>query len=386
MSSVYVADIGLTKVGDHWNRSISELAFDAAKTILHNSSVGTEAIIVANAYSELTSSQAALGPLISDALELEGAEAFKVESAGASGGAAIHVAYNLIKSGQVKSALVVGVEKMRDLDPTRLVLAQGLSEHADISQFFGISFASMNALLARLYMKHFGVDREKLSSFPVLAHKNSSTVEHAQFKRKFSVEEVSRSEVISDPLRVLDCAPVGDGAACALLTCGDDLSENARGVEIVASETSSSKVNFFEREDAFHLAASDAATKKALRSAHLTMDGLDFFEIHDTYSATTALIVESIGLAKRGHSCMDAAAGKFDLAGKHPISTFGGMKARGYPVGGAGIYQLCEAYLQLTKKAGANQVKDASNGYIHSMSGMDGSAYVHILSSHAGAV
>jgi acetyl-CoA acetyltransferase len=107
---------------------------------------------------------------------------------------------------------------------------------------------------------------------------------------------------------------------------------------------------------------------------------MDLFEIHDTYSILAALIAESIGLSKPGEACDDAAAGKFDLKGKHPISTFGGMKARGYPVGAAGIYQICEAYMQLTGQAGSNQVENPKNCFIHSMSGIDGSSLVHVLS------
>lgn len=383
MPRVHVTRIGFTKVSDHWNRSLGELAFDAASRALTNGISKPDALIVANAYSELTSSQAALGPQIADALDIESSESLRVESAGASGAAAIHVAFNMIKSGEVKTVLVVGVEKMRDLDPSKLVLAQGLSEHSEIAQFFGISFASMNALLARLYMQKYNIDRDKLSSFPVLSHRNSSSAAHAQFKRKFSAEEVSRSEVVSDPLRVLDCAPVGDGAACTLLSSGDELSQNElnSSIEIVSSESTSNRVNFFEREDPLFFKSTEAAARKALKKAQLTLDAINFFEIHDTYSVTTALIVEALGLSKRGHACIDASLGKFDLGGKHPISTFGGMKARGYPVGAASIYQLCESHIQLTGGAGPNQVKGAKHALNHSMSGIDGSSFVHVLAA-----
>ena len=239
----------------------------------------------------------------------------------------------------------------------------------------------MNALVARMYMKHFNVDREKLSAFPVIAHRNSSTSEHAQFKKKFTAEEISRSEIVSDPLRVLDCAPVGDGAASALLVGGKWLSKEQRrqSVKILASESSSGRVNVFEREDPLQFASTEAATKKALQTSACTLDSISFFEIHDSYSISAALSAEAIGLSKRGESCKDAALGKFDLGAKHPCSTFGGMKARGYPIGAAGVYQLCEAFLQLTEKAGPNQVPHASRGLLQTVSGIDSSAYVQIV-------
>lgn len=374
----HIADVGFSKVGDHWSMSMSELAFSACKTIL-NKKIKPDALIVSNALSEL-SSQSNVGPLIADSLGLEGVETFKIESSGASGAAAVHVANALISSGQIDSALVIGVEKMRDLDPGKLVLAQGMSENAEYSQFFGISFAGLNALLARMYMEEFDVSRDELSAFPVIAHKNSATAGHAQFKRKFSLEEVSRSELVADPLRTLDCAPVGDGAA-ALLLVNDKHEVSEKRVTISSSEASSSRTSFFEREEMFNFASTEKASKKALKKSNFELKDMDFFEIQDSYSILAALSVEGLGLSKSGNACNDAQSGKFDLVGRQPISTFGGMKARGYPVGAAGIYQMCEAYLQLTGRAGANQVKNAKRCLIHTMSGIDSSSFVHILES-----
>ena len=376
--AAYISKIGFTKVGDHWKQSLAELAFEACTKILID---GTkpEAIIVSNAFSELTS-QSNIGPLVADSLGIEEVDSFNVESSGASGAAAVHVANSMICSGQIDSALVVGIEKMRDLDPSKLVLAAGLSENAEYSQFFGISFSALNALLARLYMEEYSVTREKLSSFPVIAHKNSSTVDHAQFKKKFTLDDVSRSELISDPLRTLDCAPVGYVAAALLLVGEKHLDRKDRVVKIEASESSSSRINFFERDHPFRFNSTESAAKRALKKSHLELSEIDFFEIHDSYSILAALIVEALGLSKSGESCNDAISGKYDLSGRHPISTFGGMKARGYPVGAAGVYQICEAYMQLTNRAGANQVQETKTGLVHSMSGIDGSAFVHILS------
>ena len=374
----YITKVGFTKVGDHWNQSISELAFSACKKILKENSK-PEAVIVSNAFSELTS-QSSVGPMIADSLGLEGVDSFNVESSGASGGVAIHVANNLICSGQISSALVVGVEKMRDIDPAKLVLAQALSESAEYSQFFGISFAALNALLARMYIREYDVPRDKLSCFPVIAHRNSSTAEHAQFKKKFTVEEVSRSEPIADPLRTLDCAPVGDGAAALLIVGEKYVDKKERVVKIAASESCSNRINFFDRDHMFRFGSTETATKKALKKSDLRIDQLDFFEIHDSYSILAALSVEGLGLSKAGEACDDASNGKFDLNGRYPISTFGGMKARGYPVGAAGVYQACEAYMQLTAQAGSNQVKESKNCLIQSMSGIDGSALIQVLS------
>jgi acetyl-CoA C-acetyltransferase len=380
-SEVYITDVGYTKVGDHWKSSLSDLAFESARKIVSQSSLKPEGIVVANALSEISSSQQNLGPLIADSLHLEGVETLEVEAAGASGAAAFNVALNMIRSGQWQSALVVGTEKMRDIEPAKVTLAQTLSERAEYSQFFGVSFASLNALLARMYMAENNVTREKLSAFPVIAHRNSSTSEHAQFRKRFSAEEVSRSEIVSDPLRVLDCAPVGDGAASIFLVSGEKLESHQRenGVAVLSSGSASGTVNFFEREKMLEFSSTALAAERALREAGLSIEDIDLFEIHDSYSIIAALVVEALGLSKPGRACEDAASGRFDLNGEFPISTFGGMKGRGYPIGAAGLYQLCEAFLQLSRKAGFNQVPRARQALVHSMSGIDASCFVHVL-------
>ncbi len=377
---MYVSKVGFTKVGDHWAKSIPELAFEASKKILEDLAEGPDAVIVSNAFGELTSSQANLGPIVTEALGLINVRAFTVEAAGASGASAIQVACDMISSKAVRSALVVGVEKMRDLDPSKLVGIQGIAENAEYSQFFGVSFTTLNALLARLYMSHFEVSREMLSYFPVIAHKNSSTADHAQFKKKFSPEEVSRSEMIADPIRVLDCAPVGDGAAAVLLVDQEQEKRGASaGVRIAASESAAGISSFFQRSKMIHFDATQVAVKKALKKSGIPLNEIGFFEIHDSFSIMAALIVEAMGLSRPGEGCLDASQGKFDLNGQYPISTFGGMKARGYPVGASGVYQLCEGFLQLTGKAGPNQVRDTDSCLLQSASGIDASSHVNVL-------
>jgi acetyl-CoA C-acetyltransferase len=381
--AAFISRIGFTKVGDHWDKSIADLAFQASRKVLEEESNPPDAIVVANALSEVSSSQGNLGAIIADALDLSGSPCYRVEASGASSGSAMNIATNLIGSSRFKRVLVLGIEKMRDLDPAKVMLAQGLSENADYSQFFGISVASINALLARIYMHACGISREKLSAFPVVAHRNSSTAEHAQFKRKFTAEEVGRSEAVADPLRVLDCAPVGDGAACALLVDESQLTSSRvkESVKILSSESSSNTVNFFERSDMIHFGATQGASQKALGKAGVSLDAVDFIELHDSYSELAALSIEAMGFSKRGKACDDAISGKFDLDGQFPISTFGGMKGRGYPIGAAGLYQVCEAFMQLTEKAGFNQVPNARIGLVQNMSGIDSSAFVHVLAS-----
>lgn len=374
-----IAGAGLTKVGDHWNKSILDLAVDAATAALKDAGIATpDQIIIGNMFSGFSSSQESLGAMAADALRLWGVPAFKVESSGASGSMALHVADSLVKSGQANSALVIGVEKMRDLEPSEAARATSLGESSEYVQFFGISQTALGALITQLYMQEYEVTRDELSCFPVIAHKNAVTSEHAQFRKAVSIADVSRSMPVSDPLRLLDCAPVGDGAAAVVLSNDDGMVKDP-AIEIAASAASTDSANFYQRDDMLEFMATRRAVTKALSLAGISVRDIDFAEINDSYSAVAGLSVEALGLSKMGEGARDARDGKFDIKGKVPISTYGGLKGRGNPVGATGIYQIVEAYHQLVGKAKANQVVDAKIGLTHNMGGIDSAAVVHIL-------
>lgn len=381
MGRVFVAGVGLTKIGDHWTKSLTDLAVEAGfKAIESVDGAAPDQVVVGNMFSSMSSRQEHLGPLVSNGLGLVGVPAFKVEAACASGGAAVNVGYASIKSGLADEVLVVGVEKMRDLEPAEVSEALCMAESAEYTQFFGASFVSLNAMLARLYMHEYDVSREELSAFPVLAHQNAATAEHAQFRKVITYEDVARSALVSDPLRLLDCAPVGDGAAAVLLLNEEKADEyRAKQVEIVGSASATNRFSLYERDDLLDFAATRQATRQALSQAHCALQEMDFIEIHDAFSVVAALSVEAMGLSKSGEGARDARTGKFDRAGEKPLNTFGGLKGRGHPVGATGAFQVAEAYLQLTGRAGRNQVGDATLGLTHNIGGVDTSAAVHVL-------
>jgi acetyl-CoA C-acetyltransferase len=379
LKRVVIAGAGLTKVGDHWDKSILDLAVDVATAALKDAGIATpDQIIIGNMFSGFSSSQENLGAVVADALRLWGVPAFKVESSGASGSMALHMADSLVRSGQADSVLVIGVEKMRDLEPSDAARATSLGESSEYVQFFGISQTALGALITQLYTQEYEVTRDELSCFPVIAHRNAVTAEHAQFRKAVSIADVSRSMPVSDPLRLLDCAPVGDGAAALVLSNDDDVIKEP-AVEIAGSAASTDYASFYQRDDMMEFTATRRAAAKALSLAGISVRDIDFAEINDSYSAVAALSVEAIGLSKRGEGARDARDGKFDLNDRVPISTFGGLKGRGNPAGATGIYQIVEAYNQLIGKAKANQVADAKVGLTHNMGGIDSTAVVHIL-------
>jgi acetyl-CoA acetyltransferase len=379
MGRVVVASVGYTKVGDHWDKSILDLAVEASKKALKPyPNIKPDVIIVGNMFSGQSSKQEHLGALLASALNLVGTPAFKVEAACASGGVAFNLGYRMVRSGEAASAIVVGVEKMRDLDVPEVSLALSMAESAEYTQFIGASFLSLNAMLARLYQETYNVTRDELSAFPVLAHRNAATAEHAQFRKAVTVEDVSRSPLVSDPLRLLDCAPIGDGAAAVLLT-SDELLNEEDVVEVLSSKISTNIFSVYEREDLLTFSATKDAASKAFSEAGISVEDVDVLEIHDAFSVTAALSVEAMGFSKPGEGAKDAAAGVYSLRGRYPALTFGGLKARGHPVGATGLYQIAELWLQLKGRGGLNQVEGCRIGVAQNIGGVDTTSVVTVL-------
>jgi acetyl-CoA C-acetyltransferase len=380
-SKVYVSSVGLTPIGDHWSKSIADLAVEAARGALKGSQrKKPDQILVGNMFSAVGARQEQLGAMVAGALGLVGTPAYKVEAACSSGGTAFNVAYNLVKSGAIDSALVVGVEKMRDLEPEEISGALAMAESAEYTQFVGATFAALNGLLARYYMEQMNVSRDELSAIPVIDHANAVTAAHAQFRKAITPEVVGRSAMIADPLRLFDCAPVGDGAAAVMLVNDNAASGSKRRMaEVLGGRVSTNDFSIYERKDMLDFKATREAFRGALDQAGLSPSKLSLVEVHDAFSVVGAVSLEAMGLSKRGQGSKDAKAGKYSRDGELPINTFGGLKARGHPVGATGVYEIAEAYLQLTDQAGKNQVEGAEYAATQNIGGVDTTSAVHVF-------
>jgi acetyl-CoA acetyltransferase len=380
-SKVYIASAGMTTIADHWEQSILDLAVEASRGALKwFGKRKPDQIIVGNMFSAVGAHQEHLGALLADGLGLTGTPAFKVEAACSSGGSAFNVGYNLVRTGAIDSALVVGVEKMRDLEPEDVSSALAMAESAEYTQFVGATFAALNGLLARYYMEQMDVSRDELSSIPVIDHSNAVTAAHAQFRKAITPEVVGRSAMIADPLRLFDCAPVGDGSAAVLLV-NDNAAAGTkkRMAEVLGGKIATNEFSIYEREDMLDFKSTRLAFRGALEQAGVSPGKLSLAEIHDAFSVVGALTLEAMGYSKRGRGSKDAKDGKYSRGSDLPINTFGGLKARGHPVGATGMYQIAEAYLQLTDQAGKNQVEGAEYAVTQNIGGVDTTSAVHVF-------
>ena len=358
-----------------------DLAVEASRDALKGLGGGKpDQIIVGNMFSGVGARQEHLGAMVAAGLGLSGVPAYKVEAACSSGGSAFNVGYNLVRSGAIDSALVVGVEKMRDLEPDEVSQALAMAESAEYTQFVGSTFAALNGLLARYYMEQMDVSRDELSAIPVIDHANAVTAAHAQFRKAITPEVVARSSMIADPLRLFDCAPVGDGAAAALLVNDGAASAGKRRMaEVLGGRIATNDFSIYEREDMLDFKSTRLAFKAAMEQAGLSPKKVGMVEIHDAFSVVGALSLEAMGFSKRGQGSKDAKAGKFSRGSELPINTFGGLKARGHPVGATGMYQIAESYLQLTDQGGKNQVEGVDYAVTQNVGGVDTTSAVHVF-------
>jgi acetyl-CoA C-acetyltransferase len=382
MVDVIVAGVGQTPVSEHWGVSLRELAFMALEAAQKDSGgLRPQALFVGNMLAPQMSHQAHLGALMADFAGLPGIEAVTAEAAGASGGAAIRMGYLAVASGQADVALVLGVEKFTDQIGSTTEAALATAGDSDYESVQGLTPTAQAALLMRRYMHEFGVGHEVFAGFPLTAHANGVGNPHAMFRKAITPDAYQRAAAVSDPLNLFDVAPAADGAAALVLTHAELLPPNfpLPLVRIAGSSLVTDTLALHDRPDPLTLQAVRLSVERACSRARISPLQVDLFELYDAYSIFAALSLEAAGYAERGQGWKLAQDSHLSLKGTIPISTLGGLKARGNPGGATGIYQAVEAVLQLRGQAGVNQIPDARRAMIQCLGGPASTAVTHIL-------
>jgi len=382
MSEVVIAGVGQTPVGEHWEISLRSLAVSAIRAARADAGgLQPDAMFIGNMLASTLSHQSNLGSLLADHAGLRGIEATTVEAGGASGGSAAHLAYQAVASGMVDVALVVGVEKMTDQVGPEVEAALAQMLDYDYEAVQGISMTSQAALLMQRYMHLYEAPRQGFAGFPMTAHANAVHNPNAFYRRALSLETYARGEMVSEPVSLYDAAPYVDGAAALVLTRSElvpqDLSHGL--VRITGSSIVTDALALHDRPDPLAFKAAGFSVERACRQAGILPQDVDLFELFDAYSIYAVLSLEAAGFAPRGEGWRLSENGGLSLQDKLPISTMGGLKARGNPVGATGVYQLVEAALQLRGQAGPNQVANARRALVQSLGGPASTAATHVL-------
>ncbi len=381
MTTVSIIGIGKTNVREHWDTSLRHLAWYAIEAALDDAHISkVDSLYVGNMLAGQLSNQNHLGALVADFSGMRGIEAVTVEAADASGGAAVRQAVLAVKSGLVETALVVGVEKVTDETgtPVNAALASGLD--ADFEAVQGLTYAGAGALLMRRYMFEHDLEVADFAGFSVNAHANGARSPMAMFRNRLKPERFAMAPLVADPVSLFDAAPTGDGAAAIIVTStarANDLVPQP--VEIIGSALATDTMGLHDRRDILHLTAAAISTEKAMAAADVTHDDIDLFELHDSFTVMAALSLEAAGFAARGQGWQLARDGQIGLDGRIPISTFGGLKARGNPIGATGVYQVVEVAQQLRGQAEACQVEGAKVGMTQNLGTTGATAVTHIF-------
>ncbi|MCX7736829.1 MAG: thiolase domain-containing protein [Candidatus Kapabacteria bacterium] len=379
MREVAIIGVGMTKFGELWEQSIRDMFAEAALKAMDDAGVKKiDSFYVGAMSSGLYTYQEHLSSLMADYMGQIGVPGLHVESACASGGSAVRAAFIEVASGMSDIVLAGGVEKMWDVEDGTIVLATASDQ--EYEAYNGVTFPGLYAMMARVYMEKYGLTREELAQVPIKNHKHSVNNPNAQYPFEISLNDVLKSSMVADPLRLMDCSPITDGAA-ALILCPLERAKEFtnKPVKIRGVGAATGPIALHDHRDLTRLDAVKLAGERAYRMAGLSPSDISFVEVHDCFSIAEIIVAEELGFFEYGTAGKAIAEGQGTYGGKVVINPSGGLKAKGHPVGATGAAQVIEAYYQLTGKAGARQVPNAKFGMTQNMGGSGGSCIVHIL-------
>ncbi len=387
MDRAVISGVGMTQFTRHPDRSMKDLSREAIDGALADAGVdfgAVEAVFFGNALAGATSGQHCIrGETVVHAMGQGSLPVTNVENACASSGNALHLAWSAVAGGQYETALAVGAEKM--FFPGQRSLAfEALGGALDVDQPHELGagagsdrspFMDLYALRARRLMDR-GVTVDGLARLAVKARYNGSLNPLAQKRTPVTLEEVLESRMIVEPLTLLMCAPVGDGAAAAVVTRRS--TPNPGDIEILASQLRS-----LPSAAAGSPSAATSASDAAYQQAGLGLADIDVVEVHDATTAGEMVSWVDTGLCPAGDEEKWAQTGHTELGGPLPVNPSGGLIARGHPIGASGLGQIFELVTQLRGDAGARQVANARVAFVQvgggSIGTLTAAAAVHIL-------
>jgi acetyl-CoA C-acetyltransferase len=382
MRQVAILGIGQTTIDEHWDLSLREIGGNAAFAAMQDAGMEkVDSLFVGNMLSPLVSGQNQLGAFFSDWVGLWGQESVKVEAACASGAAALRAGLMAVASGDIESALVVGVEKMTDKAGHDVTAALATAADADYEVEQGVSFVGINALIMRRYMHEYGWKHADFAPFSINAHANAMHNPFARLHQKINVEQFEKSAMVATPVNLLDASPTGDGAAAVVIVPAEKVASlNGKPRIIIAGSASATdSIAVHSRKDPLFLSAAYQSARRAYDMANVSLEVIDVFELHDAFSIMSALSLEACGFAERGQGVRLGLDNEICSTGRVPICTRGGLKARGHPVGATGMYQIVEVVQQLRGECNGTQVDGAKVGMAQNIGGSGATILTHIL-------
>jgi acetyl-CoA C-acetyltransferase/acetyl-CoA acyltransferase len=382
-----IVSVGLSPVGrtDLTGRDLFSAALAEAFEGLPDPAEVVEALYVGN-QSERYEHQIMYGTLLAEWAGLRDVPAERVEGCAAAGAMALRRAVEDVRAGRHEAVLAAGVEKMTAGGTGGATDSLSAAFDRALEQRSGITAPSQYALLAQRYMHEHDVTERDLAAIAVKNHANAARNPRAQFRSEVDVETVLDSDYVAPPLKLFDCAPVSDGGAAVLVaseSVAADLAAADETVTVSGAASAAHNLAVAERNLTFPEGAA-AAAEEAFGQAGVTPDEVDVAEVHDAFTVCEALLSEAAGFAPKGTGYQsylppeERADGWTSVA----LSTSGGLKARGHPIGATGLLQAIEAYEQLTGTAGKRTRPDAETALLLNEGGVaDAVTVAHVLTA-----
>ena len=366
-----------------------------------------ETAYVGNFSSDLFERQGHTAPIIADWLGLTPIPVTRVENACASSGSALREGVMAIASGMYDIVLVGGMEKMTNLPTAGVTDVLSAAADALYEVPAGLTFPGIFGALAKAHMDRYETNLDHLLKVGIKNHQNGALNPKAQFnvtirdlmeRRKARAQEQGQplpswqdemdflhdpqtNPWIAWPLRLYDCAPITDGAACVLLVASE-LAGNFTGKPVqIAGMGQATGRPMHDAVELTSLASAKAAAAQAYEMAGVTPKNIQVAEVHDCFTIAEIIASEDLGFFAPGEGPRAIDEGRTARTGDRPINTSGGLKAKGHPVGASGVAQVIEVFHQLRGEAGLRQVPGpgVEVGLTHNVGGTGGTCVVNIL-------
>jgi acetyl-CoA C-acetyltransferase len=384
MRRVAVVGVGMSAFGVRNDVTIQELVWEAVREALDDSGLEQKDIELSVVGTVNTRGYELMpAVVVNEYSGLTGRGPVRVEAACATGSAALWTAYSAVASGQVDIAIAIGVEKMNEVDTaTSLAVGGRAGNYLWEFHMYGTTFPAYYAFYATAHMQKFGTTEEQMAMVAVKNHKYASRNPKAHFQFEVTLEEVLKSRPIAWPLKLLDCSPISDGAAVAVLASEDvarKITDTPVWIEAIGYSSDTS--NFTRRPHYLGLEATRKAAEMAYRRAGIEPRQVEVAEVHDCFTIAEIMAYEDLGWVEKGKGGIFIAEGQSELGGKVSVNLSGGLKAKGHPLGATGLAQIYELVKQLREERERGRQAPLRN-YIalsHNVGGTGHYAYVTIL-------
>jgi acetyl-CoA C-acetyltransferase len=368
---VAVIGMGCTRFGEHWDKSADDLLIEAAYEAFADAGIEPSDVDAAWLGTQLSGFA---GISLSGPLKTNFIPVTRVENYCATGSDAFRNACYAVASGAYDIVLAIGVEKLKDSGYS------GLSNLRPVGDgtFPDITAPASFSFLAPAYFKKYGLDpaqgKEVLAKIAYKNHYNGSLNPKAQYQRIVSLEDIVQSPIVSEPLGVMDCSGVSDGAAAAIIVRSEDAhkyTKNPMFVKALSIAAGPGDGQLQQNFDFTSIRENAYAAASAYKQAGITnpRKEIDLAEVHDCFTPTELIIYEDLGFSERGQGWKDVLNGSFELTGDLPVNPDGGLKSFGHPIGASGLRMLYELFLQFKGDAGGRQLNNPKIGLTHNLGG-----------------